>query len=269
MPNITVNRRLRTTHRNSCKILFSDVEKCISNYEREKKDTEKINLINFQDVLCEKCEKIKTLDELILNQLVEDEEIEEDILLNEQNEATKFEINLKRYITSITHCLQNENLERRNSSAIVLKNTVNLPKINIKNFDGTLSDWQTFYENFQCAIDSNENISDVQKFTYLRQYLEGPAQETIGGFKLCGENCKDALKLLKETYGNPQIIINTHIQNLINFEAVHDKDDVDSLRTLYNHLEVQIRSLKNLGEDLETYGTLLIPILMSKNSTRN
>ena len=83
MPNITVNRRLRTTHRNSCKILFSDVEKCISNYEREKKDTEKINLINFQDVLCEKCEKIKTLDELILNQLVEDEEIEEDILLND------------------------------------------------------------------------------------------------------------------------------------------------------------------------------------------
>ena len=29
-------------------------------------------------------------------------------------------------------------------------------------------------------------------------------------------------------------------------------------------MEVQIRSLKNLGEDLETYGTLLIPILMSK-----
>ena len=72
--------------------------------------------------------------------------------------------------------------------------------------------------------------------------FRSPAQETIGGFKLCGENYKDALKLLKETYGNTQIIINTHIQNLINFEAVHDIDDVDSLRALYNHLEVQIRS---------------------------
>ena len=84
-----------------------------------------------------------------------------------------------------------------------LKNTVNLPKINIKFFYRTLSEWQPFYENFQSAIDSNKTLSDVQKFTYQRQYLEGLAQETIGGFKLYGENYKDALKLLKETYGNP------------------------------------------------------------------
>ncbi|CAF1610349.1 unnamed protein product, partial [Didymodactylos carnosus] len=48
-----------------------------------------------------------------------------------------------------------------------------LPKLEIKKFDGDRIRWQEFWDQFDSSIHSNEFISDVDKFKYLRSYLDG------------------------------------------------------------------------------------------------
>ena len=54
--------------------------------------------------------------------------------------------------------------------------------------------WQQFYDKFESAIDKNESLSNVQKFTYLQGYLEERALKCIEGMTLSSENYIQALK---------------------------------------------------------------------------
>ena len=44
---------------------------------------------------------------------------------------------------------------------------INLPKINIKSFEGDPLEWLTFWDSFSAAIDKNLELSDVEKMNYL------------------------------------------------------------------------------------------------------
>ena len=86
--------------------------------------------------------------------------------------------------------------------------------------------WQQFYDAFEASIDKNENLSNVQKFTYLQGYLEGPALKCIEGMTLSNENYMQALKQLKDRYGSPQLITSTHMSNLLKLEKVFNSKNV-------------------------------------------
>ena len=93
--------------------------------------------------------------------------------------------------------------------------------------------WHQFYDTFEAAIDKNENLSNVQKFTYLQRYLEGPAVKCIEDMTLSNENYTQALKELKDRYGNPQLIKGTHISKFLKLEKVFNSKNVKELRNLY------------------------------------
>ena len=38
--------------------------------------------------------------------------------------------------------------------------------INIKNFDGEPENWHKFIDSFECAIDKNDTLPDIQKMNY-------------------------------------------------------------------------------------------------------
>ena len=86
--------------------------------------------------------------------------------------------------------------------------------------------WQQFYDTFEASIDKNENLSNVQKFTYLQGYLERPALKCIEGMTLSNENYIQALKQLKDRYGNPQLITSTHTSKLLKLEKVFNSKNV-------------------------------------------
>ena len=56
------------------------------------------------------------------------------------------------------------------------------------------------------------------------------------------------------------------MESLINLPQVSSERDLKNLRKLYDELEVNIRSLKSLKVNLNEYGALLMPMLMSKIS---
>ena len=76
------------------------------------------------------------------------------------------------------------NLERNNSEHSSIRETssnhtrspsnpteilkTKLPKLELKTFDGSILNWQQFWDRFQSSIDSNSNINSVDKFAYLQ-----------------------------------------------------------------------------------------------------
>ena len=137
---------------------------------------------------------------------------------------------------------------------------VKLPKFEIKRFSGDPLEWETFKETFETAIDHNRNLTKIEKFTYLRGYLEGAALQAIDGFPLTNDGYSSVRNLLKERYGNPQLITSCHINNLIELEAVSGSN-VKDLRDLFDKIRINFRALKTTEIHEDQVGPLLIPIV--------
>ena len=138
---------------------------------------------------------------------------------------------------------------------------VKLPKFETKRFSGDPLEWETFNDTFETAIEHNRNLTKIEKFTYLRGYLEGTALQTIDGFPLTNDNYSNAWNILKERYGNPQLITSCHINNLI--EAVSGSY-VKVLRDLFDKIKINVRALETTGIHEDQVGPLLIPIVLKK-----
>ena len=99
-------------------------------------------------------------------------------------------------------------------------------------------------DSFVAAIDSCEDLKDIEKFNYLHSYLEGEAFRTIQGIKLTDKNYPEALEVLRKRYGNKQRIISAHMNELLNMKKVERDRDLQGLRRLYDDIESHVRSCK-------------------------
>lgn len=66
----------------------------------------------------------------------------------------------------------------------VSQNVSRLPKLTLPTFEGDPLEWQTFWDSFDSAVNSNNVLSDVQRLNYLRAHLGGEASRAIAGFPL-------------------------------------------------------------------------------------
>ena len=81
---------------------------------------------------------------------------------------------------------------------------------------------------------------------------------------MTSKNYQGALILLKERFGNPQLIIASHMHNLLLIEKVNSGRNGKELRSLYDQVESHIRALHTSGVNPEHYGALLIPIILER-----
>lgn len=77
-----------------------------------------------------------------------------------------------------------------------LLNCVKLPTISLPKFNGQYNKWLEFHDTFCSLIESNETLSNVQKFHYLRASLEGDASDVINSLQMSASNYAIAWKLL-------------------------------------------------------------------------
>ena len=141
---------------------------------------------------------------------------------------------------------------------------VKLPKLAIRPFNGDITNWTTFWDSFESAIDSSPGLTDIDKFNYLKSLLEKSAAEAISGLTLTADNYRDAVSILKRRFGNKQQIVSKHMDILLNLEAVSSQHNLKGLRRLYDVVESQVRGLKSLRVDSSSYGSLLSSMLLQK-----
>ncbi len=213
----------------------------------------------------------KKLDEDIINEIEDEDKITEDIF-----QAGEVGESINRMIVRIDNVLKavavsnvpsqglGTNVFSENQHIHPLPTKAKLPKLSLKKFTGNPTDWQSFYDSYTAAVHSNDTLSKVDKFNYLKTLLEGPAASAIAGFSLTEENYETALKLLKDRYANPQVIVSSHVDALLKLESVSNIHEISKVRNLYDTIETHIRSLANLEIPSESYGTILIPMILAK-----
>ena len=143
-------------------------------------------------------------------------------------------------------------------------NKVRLPKLELRRFDGELTEWTAFWDSYESAIHNSIDLSAIDKFTYLRSLLEGPAATAIAGLTLSSPNYAEAITILKKRFGNKQAIVSRHMDTLMNLEAVASQNNYQGLRQLYNLMESHVRGLHALGIPSSSFGTLLASVFMNK-----
>jgi len=137
-----------------------------------------------------------------------------------------------------------------------------LPKLTLPTFNGNPLKWQTFWDSFTAAVDRNQGLSQVQKFSYLRAQLEGDAARAISGLPLTDDNYEHSVTLLKERFGQPYKLVDAHQEALLNVPA--PSNSLASLQSFYDTIQSHMRSLSTLGTTSDTYGTLLTRVILGK-----
>ena len=141
-----------------------------------------------------------------------------------------------------------------------------LPKLVLPKFRGDITTWMGFWNSFKSAVHDNASLSKIDKFNYLRSLLEGAASRAIQGLALSSYD--SAVEILEQRFGKTQQIISAHMEEILKLQPCLT-DRPSSLRFLYDKLSVHERGLSFLGVSSQEYGSLLIPIIMSKLPNEN
>ena len=163
---------------------------------------------SFTDVQIE----IATIDDTIVEAdlFIESEDVENryiqirvaaEKLLNSRLDISVNE-DAERTVVEAREVIANDN-ERAQAS--VRSNQVKLPRIELPTFNGKYEEWHAFFDLFNSLIHSNRDISDTQKFHYLRSSLKGDAAEIVSSLEISGANYADAWTRLKERYDNKRL----------------------------------------------------------------
>ena len=67
-----------------------------------------------------------------------------------------------------------------------------LPKFNLTSFNGDPLKWTIFTEKFTAAVHSQNSLTAIEKFAYLKGQIEAPTADCIQGFSLSSKNYEEA-----------------------------------------------------------------------------
>ena len=138
--------------------------------------------------------------------------------------------------------------------------TVKLPKLELMKFDGNVLKWQEFWDSFETTIHDNTSLQDVDKLNYLRAQLRNEAKEVIAGLEVTSASYAVAVGLLKERYGNKQLMIDGHYSQLRDIPITSTY--YEKLRSTYDQIERHLRSLEALGQNVEN--EFMVSLIRSK-----
>lgn len=143
------------------------------------------------------------------------------------------------------------------------KGSVRLPTINLPTFDGEFTLWREFYDAFNAIIHTNQDITDVQKLTYLKATLKGEPAGLLRSFETTNQNYDIAWTLLQKRYDNKRRIINNHVQALLDISQM-SRESYESLKQIINTTQIHVQCLKSLGIPVDSWDAILVPIIAAK-----
>ena len=100
-----------------------------------------------------------------------------------------------------------------------VSSTTKLPKLKITPFKGTAGDWIRFENMFLTQVDA-KSISDEEKFGYLLESVSPKVRDRIANLKPGTVGYKTAWDRLKKEYGQTKVVMNAHMEEIINLFPV-------------------------------------------------
>ncbi|GFQ84438.1 integrase catalytic domain-containing protein [Trichonephila clavata] len=139
---------------------------------------------------------------------------------------------------------------------------IKLPKLCIPKFYGDVNQWLNFWNSFESAIHKNVHLNKVDKFNYLKSYLGGTALSTVDGFSISDSTYDAAINLLKERFAREDLLIQTHMSNILNIKPLKHSNDINAFRKFYDKVSMELRSLECLGLCIENISSVLCTTIL-------
>ena len=92
--------------------------------------------------------------------------------------------------------------------------------------------------------------------------MQGDASTAIAGFPFTNANYEHSVTLLKTRFCQSYKQTNAHMQALLDMSC--PTNSLSNLQQFHDTIESHIHSLSSLGKDTESYGALLVLIILSK-----
>lgn len=122
---------------------------------------------------------------------------------------------------------------------------VKLPKLNVEKFYGECTQFTNFWNAFNVSINDNNSLMKTEKYNFFQSYLGLFALNTIEGLEISESNYNIALKIFKNRFVNKEMIINHHINKLLNLSSVYKSNDVSKLQKLHYDIEINVAKEEN------------------------
>ncbi|UYV79912.1 hypothetical protein LAZ67_18001028, partial [Cordylochernes scorpioides] len=145
---------------------------------------------------------------------------------------------------------------------------VKLPELELRTYDGSLENWLPWWAQF-AKVHDNEDLSSSDKFLYLRQAVlpKSEAYRVIASYPVTGDNYNLAVQALQERFGDPNILTELYVRQLLNLVITNVRRENKNLGNLYDDLSSHLRSLETLGIDPQLSGIFLYPLVESSLPT--
>lgn len=141
--------------------------------------------------------------------------------------------------------------------------SVRLPQINLPEFDGNFQNWLPFHDTYVALIDSSTELTDIQKFHYLRASLKGDALKLIDSYSMSEANYRVAWEMLVERFSNNYLLKKRHLNTLFEYPRIK-KESASALHELIDCFERNTKILDQLGEKTNGWGAMLVHLMVSK-----
>lgn len=142
-------------------------------------------------------------------------------------------------------------------------NKIKLPSISIPSFSGNYRDWPSFNDLYQSLIHKNPDLSNIQKFHYLKSNLTGEAEVLLKQFPLTDANYEKAFELLESRYNNKRLIVNAHLIRLFNQKKL-TSESAKGMRELLDTTTECLSALDCIGIATGGWDPIIIYLIVGK-----
>ncbi len=109
---------------------------------------------------------------------------------------------------------------RLNVSSLLDTNSVKLPRVQLKKFNGNCKEFHDWGGLFENIIVNDDRFDDVQKLYYLKMLLEGDALKLVANVPYEASAFELAWKEIKNFYGNKCFLIAQHFGEIIDLPPI-------------------------------------------------
>ncbi|XP_058827613.1 uncharacterized protein LOC131687537 [Topomyia yanbarensis] len=141
-----------------------------------------------------------------------------------------------------------------------LASQVRLPDVKLPVFNGNLDTWLNFHDLLVSLVHSSVELSNIQKFYYLRSSLLGDALKLIQTIPISANNYPVAWNLLVDHFQNPARLKQSYVDALFEFPSIK-RESAAELYSLVEKFEANVKVLQQLGEKVQFWDILLIRML--------
>ncbi|GFU03828.1 uncharacterized protein NPIL_394801 [Nephila pilipes] len=145
-----------------------------------------------------------------------------------------------------------------------VKQAMKLPELFLKEFDGSAREWLSFRNTF-VKIHEEPKLNDHTKFVYLNQATvsKSKARNIVESFLATVDS--KAIEHLKNRLGREDILIQVYVRDLLHLvlKNNNNRGKEFNISSLYDRLEINLRSLESLGVTEDKYTSILFPLVES------